>query len=95
MAIAGDKPETGVRISVERAKNSDPPWTYSGEATLPERSHPIRVIVTPEGEVTVEGDDLPAGLGEKARLIVRTVWKQAKADGVPPPWRIVRWRAEK
>ena len=34
-------------------------------------------------------------LAEKVRLIVRTVYRQAKADDEAPAWRIVRWRGEK
>ena len=95
MAIAGDKPETGVRIAIERSRvgNNEPPWSYSGQAVLPNRSHPIEVVVTAEGEVHVTG--APVELLEKVRLLVRTAFKQAKSDGEPPAWRIVRWRTEK
>ena len=34
-------------------------------------------------------------LAEKIRLIVRTVYRQAKSDGEPPAFRIVRWRADR
>jgi hypothetical protein len=37
----------------------------------------------------------PADLAEKVRLIVRTAYKQAQADGEPPARRIVRWRSDK
>jgi hypothetical protein len=39
--------------------------------------------------------DAPVDLPEKVRLIVRTVFKQASADGEPPAWKINRWRGEK
>jgi len=32
--------------------------------------------------------------GREVRLIVRTAYKQAKADGEPPPYRIVRCGGE-
>jgi hypothetical protein len=36
-----------------------------------------------------------ADLAEKVRLIVRAVYRQAKADDEPPAWRILRWRGDK
>jgi hypothetical protein len=91
--IVGDRPETGVRIRIERDPSRDePPWSYAGAAHLPDASVPIEVLVTGDGEVTVSGE-ASADLAEKVRLIVRTVFKQAKADDEPPAWRIVRWRA--
>ena len=103
MPIAGDRPETGVRIVVERdASRSDPPWFYNGAAHLPDASFPIAVTVhaEPAGKVSVvvspsADREPPADLGAKIMLIVRTAYKQATADGEPPPWRIQRWRGEK
>ena len=102
MPIAGDRPETGVRIKIERDKSrEDPPWQYAGAAHVPDASFPVAVVVDAEGEVTVtishalDGAAPPADLPEKVRLIVRTAYRQAKADGEPPAWRIVRWRGEK
>ncbi len=95
MPIAGDRPESGVRIAIERVKAmEDPPWAYSGSAFLPDASFDLRVVVSAEGEVEValEGG-APPDLAEKVRLIVRTVYRQAKSDGEAPAWRIVRWRA--
>lgn len=93
--IAGDRPETGVRIQIARDKtHEDPPWTYEGAVHLPDASHPLRVVVSAAGDVTVHAE-IPEDLSEKVRLIVRTVYRQAKADGEPPAWRIVRWRGEK
>jgi hypothetical protein len=92
MAIVGDRPETGVRIAIERARDGGPPWTYDGAAATPDATVPIRVVVLEDGTVTVEA---PADLVEKVRLIVRAAYKQARADGEPPAWRIVRWRGEK
>lgn len=100
--IAGDRPETGVRIKIERDKSlEDPPWRYAGAAHVPEASFPVAVDVDAAGEVTVTISPAPDGvvpppdLAEKVRLIVRTVYRQAKADGEAPAWRIVRWRGEK
>ena len=103
MPIAGDRPETGVRIQIEREKSrEEAPWSYAGAAHVPEASFPVAVRVEAGGEVTVtispsaeDGTAPPSDLAEKVRLIVRTVYRQAKADDEPPAWRIVRWRGEK
>jgi hypothetical protein len=100
VAIIGERPETGVRIAIERPREGGPPWSYAGAAVLPDASYPLRVTVSEAGEVGVElapavdpASAPPADLAEKVRLIVRTVYRQAKADDEPPAWRIVRWRA--
>jgi len=102
VGIVGDHPETGVRISLERPREAnDPPFAYAGEAAVPDATFPLHVTVTAGGEVAVrvepgpEGAPPPADLAEKVRLIVRTVVKQAHAEGGPPPRRIVRWRADR
>lgn len=102
MPIAGDHPETGVRIHIERDKmRGDPPFRYRGSAFLPASAFPLEVTVDAEGTAVVTlspneaGEAPPADLAEKVRLIVRTVHRQAKADNEPPAWRIVRWRGEK
>lgn len=108
MPIASDRPESGVRIAIERdAKKDDPPFRYAGLVHLPEGSHPVAVEVDADGAVAVSfpaasgAAGTPAAgattpeLAEKVRLIVRTAYRQAKADGEPPAWRIVRWRGEK
>lgn len=99
MAIIGERPETGVRIAIERPREGGPPWSYAGAAVLPDARYPLRATVTEAGEVGVELEPSadaqapPVDLAEKVRLIVRTVYRQAKADNEPPAWRIVRWRA--
>jgi hypothetical protein len=99
VAIIGERPETGVRIAIERPREGGPPWTYAGAAVLPDASYPLRVTVSEAGDVAVDlspdasGALPPGDLAEKVRLIVRTVFRQAKADDEPPAWRIVRWRA--
>jgi hypothetical protein len=100
VAIVGDRPETGVRILIERDKSrEDSLWIYSGAAHLPGASFPVSVLVDGTGEVTVtfavSPTPPPADLAERVRLIVRTVYRQAKADDEPPAWKIVRWRGEK
>ena len=99
MAIIGERPESGVRIAIERPREGGPPWSYAGAAVLPDARYSLLVTVSAEGEVgvelavTAEGVAAPTDLAEKVRLIVRTVYRQAKADDEAPAWRIVRWRA--
>ena len=102
MSIAGERPESGIRIAIERPRDTGAgaPWTYAGRADAPEATYPIRVVVEQQGDVRVEvceterGTEPPADLAEKVRLIVRAAFRQAKADGAPPARRIVRWRAD-
>jgi hypothetical protein len=102
VAIVGERPETGVRIAIERPREGGPPWAYAGSASLPDASFPVRVTVSDAGDVDVAlsgadegGAAPPSDLAEKIRLIVRTAYRQAKSDGEPPAFRIVRWRADK
>jgi hypothetical protein len=89
VAIAGQRPESGVRIELERSRSPDahdPPWNYAGAAHLPDESFPVRATVSADGTVEVElspsnsGTAPPADLPEKVRLIVRTATKQARSD---------------
>ena len=98
MPVAGERPESGVRIALERPRGDAPPFLYAGAAHLPEASFGLRAVLTEDGQVEVTLDaapGVPGDLAEKVRLLVRTIAKQAKADGVAPPLRIVRWRGEK
>ncbi len=88
-----------MRIAIERPREGGPPWSYAGAAVLPQASYPVQVTVSEAGEVGVtlapapDGSAPPGDLAEKVRLIVRTVYRQAKSDDEPPAWRIIRWRA--
>lgn len=101
MPIVGDRPESGVRIALERPREGGPPWAYAGAAHLPDESFPARATVHADGAVEVALDPAeggappPAELTEKVRLIVRAAYRQAQTDGEPPALRIVRWRGEK
>ena len=94
MGIAGERPESGIRIAIERPRDGGPPWIYEGAVHEPNASHPLKVTVTEDGTVDVE---LAAGedLAEKVRLLVRTAYRQAKSDDEAPARRIVRWRGDK
>jgi hypothetical protein len=102
VAIIGERPETGVRIAIERPREGGPPWAYQGTAALPDAVYPVQVSVSDAGDVGVVlaparegGSAPPADLAEKIRLIVRTAYRQAKSDDEAPAFRIVRWRGEK
>jgi hypothetical protein len=92
--IASERPETGVRIQLERDPNGKAaPFVYRGAACTPEESFDAEVVVREDGRVDVAIEGASPDLVEKVRLIVRTVVRQAEGD--PPTWRIVRWRGEK
>ena len=103
VAIVGERPLTGVRIAIERPREGGPPWSYAGSAFLPDAAFSAQVTVSEAGDVEVvlepdpseRGEAPPSDLAEKIRLIVRTIYKQAKTDGEPPAFRINRWRADK
>jgi hypothetical protein len=95
MGIIGDHPESGVRFTLERPRDGGPPWVYEGDAFTPTERFKVQARVEADGTVAVEGE-APADVAEKARLMLRTLYKQAKADGDgAPPRKVVRWRGEK
>ncbi len=98
MGIVGPRPESGVRIDLERPAAGGPPWRYDGTVATPTAEFSLRARVSVEGAVAIEESPdpdpaLPAGVEQKAKLLLRAAWKHADADGTPPPRRIVRWRA--
>ena len=96
MTIVGTRPETGLRIDVERPRDGGPPWRYEGQAVTPTESFRLLATVQDDGAIEVELDAaVPAPLAEKARLLLRAAWKHAQDDDPPPPRRIVRWRADR
>jgi hypothetical protein len=95
VGIVCDRPETGVRVDLVRPARGGPPWRYRGEATTPSERFPLTGEVSAGGEVSVGlPAEAPAGLAAKVRLLVRAAWKHAHEDAMPPPRRIVRWRAD-
>ena len=95
MGIIGHKPESGVRIDVERSHGDGPPWRYRGTAATAEADFPVAATIDAAGEVRVElAGAAPGELAEKIRLILRAAHKHAADDGLPPPRRIQRWRPE-
>jgi hypothetical protein len=103
VAIVGERPQSGVRIAIERPREGGPPWSYAGAAYLPDAGYPLRVTVSADGDVDValspstaqDGATAapPADLDDKVRLLVRAVYRQSQAANEPPARRIVRWRA--
>ena len=95
MGIIGQRPESGVRISVERASASVAPWRYEGTAATPEAEFAVTATIDAAGEVKVTvPPDAPGDLAEKVRLILRAVYKQKDKGDRAPARKIVRWRGE-
>jgi hypothetical protein len=96
MTIVGRNPESGVRVMLELGRDAGPPWTYEGAAYTPSTTHPMRVIVDAGGKVEVEvevDDGMPQDLVQRARQMVRTAYKHAEDEHLPPPRQIHRWRS--
>ena len=95
LGIVGDRPESGLRIEVERPSGGRAPWRYAGEAVTPGERFRIEACVEAGGTVTVRVlDGAPAGLTERVRLLLRAAVRHAHDEGTDPPRRIVRWRAD-
>jgi hypothetical protein len=95
MPIVGPRPESGVRVDVERPLRGGPPWHYAGHAATPDASFALEVTLGEDGSVEVRlPPEAPAGLDEKVRLLLRAAFKHAQSEDRSPPRRIVRWRPE-
>jgi hypothetical protein len=95
MGIVGDRPETGVRIDVSRPPEGGPPWQYRGEAVTASARFGLTGTVSGAGVVTVELETgAPAGMADKARLLLKAAWKHARDEESPPPRRVMRWRPD-
>jgi hypothetical protein len=97
MAIVGDQPATGFRVSLTR-RGDEAPYAYAGEIALPGETRALEAVFLASGEVTLEIEGgAPPALVEKVRLLLRTIFKNARAEDpdAPPPRAIARWRGEK
>ncbi len=94
MGIVGDRPESGLRIDVARAPGGGPPWHYRGEVVTPAANFALQATVSEAGAIAVDAPQAPAGVAERARLLLRAAWKHARDEEQPPPRRIVRWRPD-
>jgi hypothetical protein len=105
MPIVGPRPESGIRVDVERplspaalaqtSTDGGPPWRYAGHVATPEASFALEATLSEDGSVHVSlSPDAPGGLDEKVRLLLRAAFKHAQGESRPPPRRIVRWRPE-
>jgi hypothetical protein len=54
VSIVGERPESGVRIEVERPHRGGPPWSYQGEAITSGARIRLLAVVDAGGGVTVE-----------------------------------------
>jgi hypothetical protein len=92
MGIIGERPESGLRIDIERPRDGGPPWRYDGTASTTDAKYAMRATVEENGDVAIESN-APEDVAEKARLIIRTAYKHARSEDEPPPRRIQRWRS--
>jgi hypothetical protein len=92
MAIIGERPESGVRLELERPRGEAAPFRYEGSLVTPnERTH-LTVEIDASGEVVVTAAGVDDDTLEKVRLLIRAACKHARAEDRPPPLRIQRWR---
>ena len=95
MAIIGERPESGMRVELERPRGDSPPFRYEGVIATPEARTPLGATIDAAGEVEVSGEAHGADTKEKVRLLIRAACKHARAEGRPPPLRIQRWRGDR
>jgi hypothetical protein len=102
MPIVGPRPESGVRVDVERPLQGGPPWRYAGHVATPDAAFAVEATLGEDGSADVSlPPEAPGGLDEKVRLLLRAAFKHAhgppgegQGERRPPPRRIVRWRPE-
>ncbi len=92
MAIIGERPESGMRLEIERPRGDAAPFRYEGWVKTPETKTAVAVLIDGPGEVSVVGEGLDKDTIEKVRLLIRAACKHARTEGRPPPLRIQRWR---
>lgn len=100
MSSTGDRPKTGLRVTLVRAAGDEPPFRYTGTVEDGGGTRPVAVEVGAEGEVEATIVDAPPdpATEERVRLFVRSALPKGRgADGrlAPPPRKIARWRGEK
>ena len=94
MSIVGERPESGMRLRLERPLAGGPPYLYAGEVATAEGARPLSAVVDAEGEVAVQMEGVDAAFLEKLRLMIRAAFRHAREDARPPPRRIQRWRKD-
>ena len=98
VSIAGELPETGFRIRLEREPSEAAPWRYTGELRTASSNLGVTAVMSAAGEIEVSLELLPGGpdaadgaldrgLGEKVRLLLRAIYKNTCAEepGSAPP----------
>ena len=91
------------RADGERAEGVGSGCLYEGFAFTPDTKHALRIVVDGAGVVSVDcarsvpcassEPALPKDILDRAKMLVRTVWRHSQDDGSPLPLRIRRWRA--
>jgi hypothetical protein len=94
MSIVGERPETGMRLRIERPLEGGPPYVYAGDVATAEGARPLSAVVDANGDVEVRMEGADAALLEKLRLMIRAAFRHAREDARPPPRRIQRWRKD-
>lgn len=94
MSIVGERPETGMRLRVERPLEGGPPYRYAGEVATAEKTVPVSAVVDAEGEVAVQMEGADEASLEKLRLMLRAAFRPAREEARPPPRRVQRWRKD-
>ena len=92
MAIIGERPESGMRLEIERPRGDVAPFRYEGWVKTPETKIAVVALIDTLGLVDVSGVGLDDDSLEKVRLMIRAACKHARTEGRPPPLRIQRWR---
>ncbi len=86
---------SALKVELSRdAQSQTAPFTYVGTVHRgPEKIH-VEAILHEDGTVTVTTAD--KDVADRVRLLIRAVYKQTVAEGLPaPPRKIVRWREER
>jgi hypothetical protein len=86
MGIVGERPTRGVRLKLTLHGSR-----YEGTATTPTDQWTLRADVHDDGSVTMD-TTAPVEIAEYARRVVRIAVKDARADGLPLPRMLQRWR---
>lgn len=100
MGIVGNRPETGLRITLRRQRvvPTDPPVRarYEGEIVAPDGASERFVAVIQEGGTVLCEGAISDAHAKRVALLIRTILRECERDGrTELPTKIVRWWGEK